>query len=342
MTTRPGSIEQIRLEMETLLDRLAPEAPTDQRAFVADVLRSAVMLLHDGCDSGQIKLMSKAVKEMRRSWQVFNHYRGVRKVTIYGSARTPEDHPDYESAREFGRQMADEGWMAITGAGDGIMKAGHEGPKREASFGLRIRLPFETSANEVIEGDPKLVSFRYFFTRKLMFMAHADAVAVFPGGFGTMDELFEALTLIQTGKSNMVPIVLVEGVDGTYWPNWMSFIREELNDKGFISGEDLSLVHLASSPRDAQQHILKFYRRFHSSRYVGGTFVIRLSRPLTDEQVEALNTEFADVVDAGRMSLSGPLRGETDHLDLPRLGFVHTRRDWGRMRQLVDRINDLP
>ncbi len=342
MSIQPGHTEQLRLEMESLLDRVAPEAPSDQRGLVADVLRSAVMLLHDGCDSGQIKLMSKAVKEMRRSWQVFNHYRGVRKVTIYGSARTPEDHLDYDAARSFGRAMADEGWMAITGAGDGIMKAGHEGPRREASFGLRIRLPFETAANDVIEGDPKLVSFRYFFTRKLMFMAHADAVAVFPGGFGTMDELFEALTLIQTGKSNLVPIVLVEGAGGTYWPSWETFIREELEAKGFISQEDQSLVYRARDPEDARDHILAFYRRFHSSRYVGPTFVIRMNRPLDDAQVATLNDEFADVVDGGHMTCSGPLRGETDHLDLPRLCFVHTRRDWGRMRQLLDRINALP
>ena len=230
--------------------------------------------------------------------------------------------------------------MAITGAGDGIMKAGHEGPTREASFGLRIRLPFETSANDVIEGDPKLVSFRYFFTRKLMFMAHADAVAVFPGGFGTMDELFEALTLIQTGKSNLVPIVLVEG-EGGYWPAWQNFIIEQLQDKGFISPEDQALIHVADGPEDARNHIMQFYRRYHSSRYVGPTYVIRLSLPLTEEQVEVLNDEFADVVDGGRMTLSGALRGETDHLDLQRLGFVHTRRDWGRMRQLVDRINEL-
>ncbi len=341
MTMKPGNNERIRLELETMLDRLAPEAPKDQRNYISDVLRSAVMLLHDGCDTGQIKLMSKAVKEMRRSWQVFNHYRGVRKVTIYGSARTPEDHPDYAAARDFGRFMADEGWMAITGAGDGIMKAGHEGPTRESSFGLRIRLPFETTANDVIEGDPKLVSFRYFFTRKLMFMAHADAVAVFPGGFGTMDELFEALTLIQTGKSNLVPIVLVEGLGG-YWPTWSSFIKVELEEKGFISPEDQSLVYVAKDADDARKHIMTFYRRFHSSRYVGPTFVIRLSRSLTEDQVETLNQEFSDVVDGGRMELSGPLRGETDHLDLQRLGFVHTRRDWGRMRQLVDRINELP
>ena len=341
MSMKPGNIEHIRREMETVVERLAPDSPSDQQSYVADILRSALMLLHDGCDSGQIKLMSKAVKEMRRSWQVFNHYRGVPKVTIYGSARTPEDHPDYEAARDFGRLMADEGWMAITGAGDGIMKAGHEGPRREASFGLRIRLPFETTANAVIEGDPKLVSFQYFFTRKLMFMAHAEAVAVFPGGFGTMDELFEALTLIQTGKSNVVPIVLVEGTK-TYWSTWQSFISRELESKGFISEMDQSLVHIAKDPQDARDHIMQFYRRFHSSRYVGPKYVIRLSLPLTEADLKQLNDEFADVVDGGRMELSGPLRGETDHLDLPRLVFVHTRRDWGRMRQLMDRINALP
>ncbi|MHC5115421.1 MAG: LOG family protein, partial [Planctomycetota bacterium] len=201
--------------------------------LISEMLATCLKLVPDGHDTGQLKLMNSALKEMRYAYRVFNRYRGTRKVSIFGSARTPEDHPDYIAAREFSAAIADHGWMGITGAGDGIMKAGHEGPQRDASFGLSIRLPFETTANEVIEGDPKLINFRYFFTRKLMFLGHADAVAVFPGGFGTQDELFESLVLVQTGKSNIVPIILLEGEGGVYWQHWERYIRKNLRANFF-------------------------------------------------------------------------------------------------------------
>ncbi len=340
---RPNAArEGLRRQVEHFLTDIAPEIPEERRRHVEDLVRTGIRLLDDGSDDGQLRLVSRAVKEMRHSWVLFNQYRGTRKVTIYGSARTPEDHPDYIAAKDFSAYMAGRDWMTITGAGDGIMKAGHEGPSRESIFGLRIRLPFETSANAVIEGDPKLVSFRYFFTRKLMFMAHADAVSVFPGGFGTQDELFECLTLIQTGKSNVIPVVLLEGEGRTYWEDWLAWITEHLCDNGWISPEDLSLLHIASSPEEAGEHIRLFYRRYHSARYVGATYVLRLVTPLSPKQVDMLSEEFADLVDAGEMRQCEALPGETDHLDLPRLAFVHTRRGWGRMRELIDRINLLP
>ena len=329
-----------RREAESLIDRLSDQGSELDRRLAADMIRTAVRLLDDGCDTGQMKLMANAVKEMRSSWNVFNDWKGVRKITIYGSARTPEDHADYDAARDFSRRMADHGWMSITGAGDGIMKAGHEGPTRESSFGLRIRLPFETTANEVIEGDPKLISFRYFFTRKLMFMAHADAVAVCPGGFGTQDELFEALTLIQTGKSNVVPIVLLEGSGGVYWEHWRTYILKNLLDNGWISPEDMSLIHMAKTPEDACRHILDFYRVYHSCRYVGDHLVLRLQCELPTERIEQLNDEFADLVQSGRFEQTGALPAEQDHLEMPRIVFHHTRRAWGRVRQLIDRINE--
>ena len=331
MTVREG----LRRDVEAFLASIAPEIPADRRAHIEDLVRTGIRLLDDGTDDGQLRLVSRAVKEMRHSWVLFNQYRGTRKVTIYGSARTPEDHPDYIAAKDFSSIMAQHDWMTITGAGDGIMKAGHEGPSRESIFGLRIRLPFETSANEVIEGDPKLVSFRYFFTRKLMFMAHADAVSVFPGGFGTMDELFECLTLIQTGKSSVVPVVLLEGEGRTYWEDWLAWITAHLADNGWICKEDLSLLHIASSPEEASSHIRLFYRRYHSARYVGPTYVLRLVTPLSDRQIDMLSEEFADLVDAGEMRQCEALPGERDHL-------VHTKRGWGRMRELIDRINLLP
>ena len=329
-----------RREAESLIDRLSTCGSELDRRLAADMIRTAVRLLDDGCDTGQMKLMANAVKEMRSSWNVFNDWKGVRKITIYGSARTPEDHADYDAARDFSRRMAEHGWMSITGAGDGIMKAGHEGPTRESSFGLRIRLPFETTANEVIEGDPKLISFRYFFTRKLMFMAHADAVAVCPGGFGTQDELFEALTLIQTGKSNVVPIVLLEGAGGVYWEHWRTYILKNLLDNGWISPEDMSLIHMARTPEDACEHIIAFYRVYHSCRYVGDHLVLRLKSELSSSQIEQLNDEFMDLVHSERIEQTSALPAEQDHLELPRLVFHHTRRAWGRVRQLIDRINE--
>lgn len=295
-----------------------------------------------------MRLVRTALDEMRRTWRVFNDYRGVRKVSIFGSARTPGHHPDYVAAREFGRIMASHGWMAITGAGDGIMKAGHEGPTRAASFGLGIRLPFESGPNAIIQGDNKLVEFRYFFTRKLMFLSQSDAVAVFPGGFGTHDELFETLTLVQTGRSHMMPIVLIEGLsdDGTsrgYWHDWQEFVRNELLHNGWISPSDLSLFRIVQTPAEAADHVQQFYRRYHSSRYVRDQLVLRLNAPLPSSALVSIADEFRPLFASGtieqRQALSEE-RGEHGHLT--RIVFHHTRRDFGLLRRLIDRINEVP
>ncbi|MDY7110359.1 MAG: TIGR00730 family Rossman fold protein [Planctomycetota bacterium] len=325
-----------------LVRSVGGDPETFEGRLIGDLIRTCLKLIPDGHDTGQIKLINSALKEMRYAYRVFNRYDGARKVTIFGSARTPEDHPDYHAARELGTAMAEHGWMSITGAGDGIMKAGHEGPKREKSFGLSIRLPFETTANTVIAGDPKLINFRYFFTRKLMFMSHADAVAVFPGGFGTQDELFESLVLVQTGRSNIVPIVLLEGEGGVYWDHWNTYLRKNLVQNGWIDPEDARIYYIAASPDDAVEHVLRFYRVYHSSRYVGDRFALRLRNPLGEAHLEALNDEFGRLVKEGRIEQSGPLEGENDHLDLPRLSFVHTRHDYSLLRRLIDRINELP
>lgn len=318
-----------------------------RRALAGEMVRTTLRLVNENFDLSQLRLLTLAMKELRGAYSVFNRYRGVRKVSIFGSARTPPTHPDYTAARDFGAAIASEGWMAITGAGDGIMRAGHEGPQREASFGLSIRLPFETNANEFIQGDPKLLQFRYFFTRKLMFVSHSDAVAVFPGGFGTMDEIFEVLTLVQTGKSPIVPIVLVEGLgpDGKplgYWPRWEHGVVDNLLLQGWISPEDEGLYEMATSPREAVDRILRFYRRYHSSRYVDEQLVIRLKRPLSPAQVIQLDHEFRPLVRSGEMTQRGPLDDEDEHPLLPRLVFHHTKRAYGLVRKLIDRINELP
>jgi len=314
---------------------------------VVELIQTAVKLMPEGRHGGELKLLNSALKELRYSYMIFAEYQSIPKVSIFGSARTPEDHPDYRATVRFARRMAELGWMIITGAGDGIMKAGHEGPGREASFGVAIRLPFETTANSIIAGDEKLINFRYFFTRKLVFVSQSNAVCLFPGGFGTQDEHFETLTLIQTGKSQMVPIVLMSGEENGakeedgYWHGWDRFVREQLLDRGAISEPDLHLYYLAKDEDDAADHITHFYRNFHSYRYVRRDFVIRLKHRFSEEQVGELNERFGDLIESGHMVQRNALELETEHLDLPRLVFHHTRKDWGRVRQMIDAMNDM-
>jgi uncharacterized protein (TIGR00730 family) len=329
----------ITATLDKLIAELGGKPGSYDARLVREMLVAGLKLIPDGRDTGELKLITAAVKELRYAYRVFGQYRDPHKVTIFGSARTPENHPDYLAAVEFGRLMAAKGWMAITGAGDGIMKAGHVGPGREASFGVAIRLPFETTANTVIAGDNKLIHFRYFFTRKLMFISQAEAVALFPGGFGTMDEAYEALTLIQTGKATMVPIVMVEGPGGDYWKRWEDWTKAVLQ-KQFISPEDTGLYYIAQDPADAAEHIVRFYRLYHSSRYVKEHLVIRLKRPLSAACLDGLNREFAVLVKEGKIEQRAALDGETDFLDLPRLVFHHTRHKFGLVRRLIDRINE--
>lgn len=327
------------------LDRLIADVGGDPASFdgrlVRELLVSGLKLIPDGRHTGELKLITAAVKELRYAYRVFAQYPDPHKVSIFGSARTPEGHPDYDACVEFSRLIAQAGWMVITGAGGGIMEAGHVGPGRERSFGVAIRLPFETTANEVIAGDSKLIHFRYFFTRKLMFMSQAEAIALFPGGFGTMDEAFEALTLVQTGKASMVPIVLVAGAGSAYWREFDAFIRGRLLAERLVNPEDPGIYYLARDAADAVGHITRFYRVYHSSRYVRDEFVIRLKRPLDGAAVERLNAEFGRLVKSGKMVMRGPLASEDDHAELPRLVFTHTRRDFGVVRQLIDRINEI-
>ena len=328
------------------LDDLVRDAGDDPQAtsgkLVRELMHTAVKLVRDGASTGELKLLSRSLKELRYALKVFRTYRDVPKVSIFGSARTPEEHHDYVAASAFGRAMVREGWMVITGAGGGIMRASHGGAGREASFGVAIRLPFETTANEYIQGDEKLVVFRYFFTRKLLFASQAHAVTHFPGGFGTLDECFEILTLVQTGKAPLVPLVMVDPSGGTYWKSWDHLVRTELLRNGLVSPEDLNLYFITQDVEEAAQHILRFYRNYHSQRFVRDVLVIRMRRPLTDPQLDALNGDFADLVASGRIQQTGPLKAErAEHPDLPRLRFEFTKRSYGRLRLFIDRINAL-
>jgi hypothetical protein len=263
---------------------------------VADIVENALKLLKDVEDSGDVRVIQTALRELRYAFKLFAPYAGVRKVTMFGSARTQPTRPEYQQGVEFGRKIAEAGFMVITGAGGGIMQAGHEGAGLEKSFGANIRLPWEQAANPVIREDKKLITFKYFFTRKLIFIRHSDAIALFPGGFGTMDEGYEALTLMQTGKSQLMPLVLIDRPGGTYWKTWDKHIREHLLRDQLISPDDLHLYRITDDTDQAVKIITRFYRNFHSSRFVKDLFVIRLKYPPSDSAIQAMNEDFSDIV----------------------------------------------
>lgn len=317
-------------------------ARTAQQEYVDALTTTAQQLLSDGAGIGDLKLASGALKEMREAFKVFAPYRGIRKVSTFGSARTQTGDPVFKLAEGFARHIANRGYMIITGAGPGIMEACQRGAGRERSFGMNIRLSHEQSANSVIEGDPKLLTFRYFFTRKLFFLKEADAVVLFPGGFGTHDEGFETLTLLQTGKTRPIPLVLLDRARGTYWTTWQRYVEDHLLRRGMISPDDLSLYKVTDNVNAAVNEIINFYRVYHSSRYVRDRLVIRLSRPLPESLLRALATEFRDIIEDGVLEQrpAFPLeRNEADIFHLPRLAFRFTRLNFGRLRVLIDRIN---
>ena len=312
--------------------------------LVGEIIANALKLLRDQTNRGDIKLIDKSFKELRYALKVFAPYREVRKVSLFGSARTLESHADYAQATEFARKMAATGWMVITGAGGGIMAAGHGGAGAEPSFGLAIRLPFEQLTNAFIANDPKLINFKYFFTRKLIFVRASNAIALFPGGFGTMDEGFEVLTLVQTGKSVPMPIVFVDSPGSNYWSRWQEYVEKQLLARGLISPNDLSLYKITSSVDEAVHEVQHFYSNYHSLRYVRDELVLRLQRGPTEEQLTEIRKRFGDIVTRGTFRTGGPLAVENDEptlAGLARLIFSFNRRDHGKLRMLIDYLNDL-
>src|SRR6059036_1194078 len=290
--------------------------------LVADIIENALKLLADVEPRGDVRVIQTAVRELRYAFKLFAPHAGVRKVTIFGSARTAPSKQEYQQAVDFARKIADAGWMVITGAGPGIMQAGHEGAGPQRSFGANIRLPWEQSANPIIQDDKKLITFRYFFTRKLTFVRHSLAIVLFPGGFGTLDEGYEALTLMQTGKSKLMPLVLIDRPGGTYWKTWDKNVREHLLRNQLISPDDLNLYDLTDDTDEAVKIITRFYRNFHSSRFVKDTFVIRLKHAPTDSAIEAMNEDFADIILNGPIQRIDPTPEELedgDNVELPRI-----------------------
>ncbi|GAB4153712.1 MAG: TIGR00730 family Rossman fold protein [Planctomycetaceae bacterium] len=316
---------------------------TKHSTLIEEIKATADKLAEDHATRGDLKIISRALKELRYAFKVFTPYRKHRKVTVFGSARTPEDHPAYLQTVKLGRRMAEEGWMVVTGAGGGIMEAAHVGAGKEMSMGLNIMLPFEQEANRIIQRDKKLINLKYFFTRKLLFVKEVHAIVLCPGGFGTQDEGFETLTLVQTGKRDLMPIVCLDEPGGTYWSAWENFVRTELLGKGMISPEDLSLFKVTDDVEDAIDEIMDFYSVYNSMRFVRGKLVLRLHREPSDELVKRLNDEFRDILESGRIEKTTVNRLEMDdeHLkELPRLAFDFNRKSAGRLRQMIDVINE--
>jgi uncharacterized protein (TIGR00730 family) len=319
-----------------------PTPPKRIAELIQTIKESADKLASDHTSRGDLKILSRTLLELRYAFKVFSPYRQTRKVTMFGSARTAPDRPAYQQALCFGRMMAEHQWLVVTGAASGIMEAGHAGAGREHSMGLNILLPFEQSANPIIAGDRKLVYMKYFFTRKLMFVKESDAFCLMPGGFGTLDEGLEVLTLLQTGKHDMMPVVLLDEPGGDYWKVFDKFVRSQLLDRGMISPEDMSLYKLTDRVDDAVAEILGFFRVYHSMRYVRTNLVFRLQQPPGEELLEKINDRFQDILIDGRFTVGEPLPEERDESELaalPRLIFHFDRRNFGRLRQLIDCIN---
>src|SRR3954471_14046036 len=287
-----ADLDGVHQTANLLIEQLAKVSDGD---MVGEIVANALKLLRDQTNRGDIKLINKSLKELRYALKIFAPYRDVRKVSIFGSARTPETHADYAAAAEFAKQMADAGWMVTTGAGGGIMAAGHGGAGADPSFGLAIRLPFEQRTNTFIENDPKLINFKYFFTRKLIFVRASHAIAVFPGGFGTMDEGFEVLTLIQTGKAVPMPIIFIDRPGGDFWQTWQDYVKKHLLERGLISPPDLHLYKITDNIPAAVGEVTHFYKNYHSLRYVRDELVMRLQHRPTDEQLAQISKDFADI-----------------------------------------------
>jgi hypothetical protein len=330
--------DEANRSVDALLEHL--RVPGDTWRHYAEMLTSVLKMFEDGAEIADLKIANSALKELRYGFKVFAPYRQVPKVTVFGSARTGAADPVSVQAREFGKRLTDAGWMVITGAGSGVMGAAQAGAGRERSFGLNIRLPAEQEANPWIADDPKLINFKYFFTRKLFLVREAHAMAFFPGGFGTCDEAFEALTLIQTGKAPVLPLVLVDQPGGTYWRSFEEFVRTQMVARGLIGPGDTRLFRVTDEVEAAAAEVEGFYRVFHSQRYVGDSLVLRLRRSLPAERMAALAAGFGDILEGEPEQAPGPLAAEGGELPaLPRLVLPFNRADFARLRDLLDFVN---
>ena len=332
-------------DTDRMIQKLLEEAGRSQDAdFLKEIIITALKMSAGDIERGDIKMMNSAMKELRYALKIFYPYRFVRKVAIFGSARTPKAALDYKIARQFAKEIAKSGWMVITGASSGIMQAGNEGAGRQSSFGVNIRLPFEQRANPVIANDAKLINFKYFFTRKLIFIRESDATVLLPGGFGTHDEGFETLTLIQTGKTPPRPVVCLDPPKSNYWKAWLEFLKHQLVKRKMVDQEDLGIICFSHDPAEAARQVTRFYHNYQSMRYIGERLVIRMKRPLSRVQLDRVNQHFKDLVAKGKFQQHAvPFYEEINEPhthDLTRLVFHFKRRNFARLYVLIDTINE--
>jgi uncharacterized protein (TIGR00730 family) len=329
--------------VDNLIKELAKNCcSVDTEHLIHEILTTAVKLGKESEDKGDLKLVNNALKELRYSFKIFTPYRSVKKVIIFGSARSKNTSAEYKMAELFTRSLTSKGYMIVTGGGPGVMEAGNKGAKAGKEFALNIRLPFEQKPNPYIDEKDKIINFKYFFTRKLVFVKETDATALFPGGFGTLDEGFEMLTLFQTGKSRPRPIVLMEPEGSTYWEAWKRFLNNEMVKNGFIDKEDFKLFRIVKSVDEAVKYIDDFYRVYHSIKYVSGDTVIRLNKKIGEETLKLINQKFKDILTGGEIRLTGPMKEEIhkgEYLELPRLVMKFNMRNYGRLCELIHVIN---
>lgn len=332
-------------KIDNLITDLAKNCcSADTEQLIREILTTAVKLGKESNDKGDLKLVNNALKELRYSFKIFAPYRSIKKVIIFGSARSKKTSVEYKMAEEFTRALTDKGYMIVTGGGPGVMEAGNKGARAGKEFALNIRLPFEQKPNPYIYEKDKIINFKYFFTRKLIFVKETDATALFPGGFGTLDEGFEMLTLFQTGKSRPRPIVLMEPEDSTYWEAWKRFVNNEVLKNGFIAKEDLRLFRIVKSVDEAIRYIEDFYRVYHSIKYISGTTVLRLNKKISEERLKLINQKFKDILRNGEIRISPPMKEEIykgEYLELPRLVMNFNMHDYGRLCELIHVINRL-
>jgi uncharacterized protein (TIGR00730 family) len=340
-TDRSSVDVELRKRIQELVASRGEGANPD---LVAEIIENALKMLRDVPDRGDARVISTAIRELRLAYRLFGPYAERRKVTMFGSARTLPTKAEYQQAQDFARKMAAHGWMVITGAGPGIMQAGHEGAGPENSFGANIRLPWEQTANPVITKDKKLITFKYFFTRKLTFMRNSDAIVLFAGGFGTLDEGFEALTLMQTGKSRLMPLIMLDPPGAEYWSTWDRTIREHLLRNKLISADDLHLYECTDDVDHAVRVITRFYRNYHSMRFVREKLVIRVQHVPSESALQALNEDYADIIVGEKIAVCDPFpeeREDDQFVDLPRICFDFDKRHYGRLRLLIDQLNTM-
>jgi uncharacterized protein (TIGR00730 family) len=324
----------------TRLANLCSSAGTESR--MQEILTTCAKLGMESGDSVDLKLINDCLKELRYSFKIFAPYRSTKKAILFGSARSGKDSAEYKMAEEFAAKITQKGYMVVTGGGPGVMEAGNKGAGQGKDFALNIRLPFEQAPNPYLDERERVINFKYFFTRKLIFIKETDATALFPGGFGTNDEGFEALTLLQTGKSRPRPVILMEPMGSTYWAGWIRFIEEQLVKYGFIDRHDLSLFQVAHSADEAVRQIEAFYSVYHSLRYVAGLTVLRLNRTLSPKVLQSINHDFMDILTEGRIEPSSAQGEELENGEfpnLPRLVMKFNLRDYGRLFELIRIIN---